>query len=149
MLELLSDNHDERCTSITNTQALHATKYLVAPTLPFLDKIDFRNRGRPAQEALRTQAVYLVRRVGKTRAEAAEAVGVSRQVVNRARIGAIPRADANHGLCTDGPVTPRRAHRGDSAQRDLVPVRPARSSTIPIWPIGAWCRPRASRRGRA
>ena len=51
-----------------------------------MDKIDFRSRGRAAQEALRTQAVYLVRRVGKTQAEAAEAaeaVGVSRQVVNR------------------------------------------------------------------
>ena len=48
-----------------------------------MDEIDFRSRGRAAQEALRTQAVYPVRRVGKTQAEAAEAVGVSRQVVNR------------------------------------------------------------------
>ncbi len=32
---------------------------------------------------MRTQAVYLVRQVGKTQAEAAEAVGVSCQVVNR------------------------------------------------------------------
>ena len=48
-----------------------------------MEKIDFRSRGRATQEALRRQAVYLVRQVGKTQAAAAEAVGVSRQVVNR------------------------------------------------------------------
>jgi transposase-like protein len=48
-----------------------------------MEKTDFRSRGRAIQEALRTQAVCLVRQVGKTQAEAAEAVGVSRQVVNR------------------------------------------------------------------
>jgi len=48
-----------------------------------MEKIDFRSIGRDAQEALRVQAVYLVRTLGKTQEAAAEAVGVRRQVVNR------------------------------------------------------------------
>lgn len=44
---------------------------------------DFRSLGRAAQEALRARAVHLVLAVGKSQGEAAEAVGVSRQVVNR------------------------------------------------------------------
>jgi len=44
---------------------------------------DFRGLGRDAQEALRARGVYLVRTAGKTQAEAAEAVGVSRQTVNQ------------------------------------------------------------------
>src|SRR5919202_4660132 len=44
---------------------------------------DFRRLGRAAQEALRARAVHLVHEVGKSQGEAAEAVGVSREVVNR------------------------------------------------------------------
>ena len=45
---------------------------------------DFRGIGRDTQEALRARAVFLVSAVGKSQAEAAEAVGVSRQTVNQA-----------------------------------------------------------------
>lgn len=48
-----------------------------------MDRRDFRSLGRPAQEALRARAVHLVVEVGKSQGEAAEAVGVSRQVVNQ------------------------------------------------------------------
>ena len=44
---------------------------------------DFRSLGRETQEALRVRAVFLVLQLHKTQAEAAEAVGVSRQVVNQ------------------------------------------------------------------
>ena len=44
---------------------------------------DFRGIGRDAQEALRARAVFLVLTVGKTQAEAAQAVGTSRQTVNQ------------------------------------------------------------------
>jgi transposase len=47
-----------------------------------MEKKDFRGLGRDPQEALRVRAVYLVRTLGKTQAEAAEAVGVHRQTVN-------------------------------------------------------------------
>src|SRR3954464_6915617 len=43
---------------------------------------DFRSLGRPAQEALRRRALYLVEHEGMTQAEAARAVGVHRQTVN-------------------------------------------------------------------
>ena len=48
-----------------------------------MDQQDFRGLGRAAQEALRIRAVHLVVAAGKSQGEAAEAVGVSRQVVNR------------------------------------------------------------------
>jgi hypothetical protein len=44
---------------------------------------DFRSIGRDTQEALRGRAVFLVLTVRKSQAEAAEAVGVSRQTVNQ------------------------------------------------------------------
>jgi transposase len=44
---------------------------------------DFRGIGRDTQEALRLRAVFLVHTVGKSQSDAAQAVGVSRQVVNR------------------------------------------------------------------
>jgi transposase len=43
---------------------------------------DFRGLGRPAQEALRRRALYLIEREGMTQAQAALAVGVHRQTVN-------------------------------------------------------------------
>jgi transposase len=48
-----------------------------------MDRQDFRSLGRPVQEALRARAVHLVVEAGKSQGEAAEAVGVSRQVVNQ------------------------------------------------------------------
>jgi transposase len=48
-----------------------------------MEKRDFRSLGRETQEALRVRAVFLVLQLHKTQAEAAEAVGVSRQVVNQ------------------------------------------------------------------
>jgi transposase len=47
-----------------------------------MDARDFRGLGRPAQEALRRRALYLVERKGMTQAQAALAVGVHRQTVN-------------------------------------------------------------------
>jgi transposase len=48
-----------------------------------VERQDFRSLGRAAQEALRARAIYLVLQTGKSQGDAAEAVGVSRQVVNR------------------------------------------------------------------
>lgn len=43
---------------------------------------DFRGLGRPAQEALRRRALFLIEHEGTTQAAAARAVGVQRQTVN-------------------------------------------------------------------
>ena len=48
-----------------------------------MEQRDFRGLGRATQEALRARAVYLVIETGTPQGEAAAAVGVSRQVVNR------------------------------------------------------------------
>ncbi len=48
-----------------------------------MERQDFRKLGRAAQEALRVRAIYLVMQTGRSQGDAAEAVGVSRQVVNR------------------------------------------------------------------
>ena len=47
-----------------------------------MDAGDFRGLGRPAQEALRRRALFLIEREGMTQAEAARAVGAQRQTVN-------------------------------------------------------------------
>ena len=47
-----------------------------------MDIRDFRGLGRPAQEALRRRALYLIEREGMTQAQAAVAAGVHRQTVN-------------------------------------------------------------------
>src|SRR5829696_6734677 len=47
-----------------------------------MDARDVRGLGRPAQDALRRRALYLVEREGMTQAQAALAVGVHRQTVN-------------------------------------------------------------------
>jgi transposase len=68
---------------------------------------DFRGLGRPAQEALRRRALFLIEREGMTQAEAALAVGVHRQTVNvwrqryRERGGA-RRASSTAGGCRRG-----------------------------------------------
>src|SRR5271155_979717 len=48
-----------------------------------MERTDFRSIGRKAQEALRERAVYLVLHEGMKQGQAARAVGVHRQVVNR------------------------------------------------------------------
>src|SRR5690348_2161382 len=47
-----------------------------------MDARDFRGIGRPAQEALRRRALYLIEREGMSQGQAALAVGVHRQTVN-------------------------------------------------------------------
>ena len=44
-----------------------------------MDARDFRGLGRPAQEALRRRALFLIEREGMTQGQAALAVGVHRQ----------------------------------------------------------------------
>ena len=67
---------------------------------------DFRGLGRPAQEALRRRALFLLEREGMTQAEAALAVGVHRQTVNiwRQRY----RERGEDGLLDGRRVSPRR-----------------------------------------
>ena len=48
-----------------------------------MEKRDFRSIGRDAQEELRARAIYLVKVLGKTQADAASGVGSSRQTVNQ------------------------------------------------------------------
>jgi transposase len=67
---------------------------------------DFRGLGRPAQEALRRRALFLIEREGMTQAEAALAVGVHRQTVNiwQQRY----REQGEDGLLDGRRVSPRR-----------------------------------------
>ncbi|HEX6013278.1 MAG TPA: IS630 family transposase [Geminicoccaceae bacterium] len=67
---------------------------------------DFRGLGRPAQEALRRRALFLIEHEGMTRAEAALAAGVHRQTVNiwRQRY----RERGEDGLLDGRRVSPRR-----------------------------------------
>jgi len=79
---------------------------------------DFRGLGRPAQEALRRRALFLIEREGMTQAEAALAVGVHRQTVNiwRQRY----RERGEDGLLDGRRVSPRRGQgrlTGDEARR--------------------------------
>jgi transposase len=71
-----------------------------------MDARDFRGIGRPAQEALRRRALFLIEREGMTQAEAARAVGVHRQTVNiwHKRY----RARGEDGLLDGRRVSPRR-----------------------------------------
>jgi transposase len=79
---------------------------------------DFRGLGRPAQEALRRRALYLVEHEGMTQAEAARAVGVHRQTVNvwQRRY----RERGEDGLLDGRRVSPRRGRgrlTGDEARQ--------------------------------
>jgi transposase len=67
---------------------------------------DFRGLGRPAQEALRRRALFLIEHEGMTQAEAALAVGVHRQTVNiwQQRY----REQGEDGLLDGRRVSPRR-----------------------------------------
>jgi transposase len=83
-----------------------------------MDARDFRGLGRPAQEALRRRALFLIEREGMTQAEAARAVGVHRQTVNvwHKRY----RERGEDGLLDGRRVSPRRGRgrlAGDEARQ--------------------------------
>src|SRR4051794_12700878 len=83
-----------------------------------MDAQDFRGLGRPAQEALRRRALFLIERAGMTQAEAARAVGVHRQTVNvwHKRY----RERGEEGLLGGRRVSPRRGRgrlTGDEARQ--------------------------------
>src|SRR3954452_933359 len=67
---------------------------------------DFRSIGRPAQEALRRRALFLIEHQGLTQAAAAQAVGVQRQTVSlwRRRY----REQGEDGVLDGRRVSPRR-----------------------------------------
>src|SRR5947209_5456531 len=85
-----------------------------------MDARDFRGLGRPAQEALRRRALYLVEREGMTQAQAARAVGVHRQTVNiwHKRY----RERGEDGLLDGRRVSPRRG-RGRLTEGEARQVR--------------------------
>src|SRR5918911_3601109 len=78
-----------------------------------MDARDFRGLGRPAQEALRRRALFLIEHEGMTQAEAARAVGVHRQTVNiwHQRY----RERGEDGLLDGRRVSPRRGKGALSA----------------------------------
>src|SRR4051794_798504 len=83
-----------------------------------MDAQDFRGLGRPAQEALRRRALFLIERAGMTQAQAARAVGVHRQTVNvwQRRY----RERGEDGLLDGRRVSPRRGRgrlTGDEARQ--------------------------------
>src|SRR3712207_3675423 len=81
---------------------------------------DFRGLGRPAQEALRRRALFLLEREAMTQAEAALAVGVHCQTVNiwRQRY----RERGEDGLLDGRRVSPRRG-RGRLTEDEARQVR--------------------------
>src|SRR3954454_464792 len=81
---------------------------------------DFRGLGRPAQEALRRRALFLIEREGMTQAEAARAVGVHRQTVNIWQQRYRERGEG--GLLDGRRVSPRRG-RGRLAEDEARQVR--------------------------
>src|SRR3954464_5489982 len=85
-----------------------------------MDARDFRGLGRPAQEALRGRALFLIEREGMTQAEAARAVGVHRQTVNiwHKRY----RERGEDGLLDGRRVSPRRG-KGLLAAEEARQVR--------------------------
>ena len=108
---------------------------------------DFRRLGRAAQEALRARAVHLVHEVGKSQGEAAEAVGVSRQVVNRwmrryARSGEAGLLDGRRLSSPQraGLLSPAEARRIQGWIRTKSPEQmglPYLLWTTGVWPCGA------------
>src|SRR4051794_33918260 len=67
---------------------------------------DFRSIGRPAQEALRRRALFLIEHQGLTQAAAAQAVGVQRQTVSLGRRRY--REQGEDGVLDGRRVSPRR-----------------------------------------
>src|SRR3954454_8563192 len=107
-----------------------------------MDARDFRGLGRPAQEALRRRALFLIEREGMTQAEAARAVGVHRQTVNvwQRRY----RERGEDGLLDGRRVSPRRG-KGLLAAEEARQVRDWIAEGEPD-PLGA---PLAARDSRA
>jgi transposase len=81
---------------------------------------DFRGLGRPAQEALRRRALFLIEREGMTQAEAALAVGVHRQTVSTWQQRYRERGE--DGLLDGRRVSPRRG-RGRLTEDEARQVR--------------------------
>jgi len=81
---------------------------------------DFRGIGRDTQEALRARAVFLVITVGKSQAEAAQAVGVSRQTVNQ---WMKRHAKAGDGGLLDGRRVSARKGKGKLTAAEAVRVQ--------------------------
>ena len=71
-----------------------------------MDERGFRSLGRPAQEGLRRRALFLILQQGLSQAQAAEVVGVQRQIVNiwLQRY----RAQGDDGVLDGRRVSPRR-----------------------------------------
>jgi transposase len=85
-----------------------------------VEQQDFRGLGRDTQEALRPRCVFLVHTVGKSQAEAALAVGVSRQVVNRWMKRHAKEGEA--GLLDGRRVSPRKG-KGKLTAAEAVRVQ--------------------------
>jgi transposase len=85
-----------------------------------VEQQDFRGLGRDTQEALRRRCVFLVHTVGKSQAEAALAVGVSRQVVNRWMKRHAKEGEA--GLLDGRRVSPRKG-KGKLTAAEAVRVQ--------------------------
>lgn len=85
-----------------------------------MEQQDFRGLGRDTQEALRRRCVFLVHTVGKSQAEAALAVGVSRQVVNRWMKRHAKEGEA--GLLDGRRVSPRKG-KGKLTAAEAVRVQ--------------------------
>jgi len=81
---------------------------------------DFRGIGRATQEALRVRAVFLVHTVGKSQAEAALAVGVSRQTVNQWMKR--HAKDGENGLLDGRRMSPRKG-KGRLTAKEAVRVQ--------------------------
>ena len=103
-----------------------------------MDARDFRGLGRPAQEALRRRALYLVEREGMTQAQAARAVGVHRQTVNiwHKRY----RERGEDGLLDGRRVPPRRAEgrlTADEARQGRGWIAEGSPDRLGL-PVGLW-----------
>ena len=114
-----------------------------------MDARDFRGLGRPAQEALRRRALFLIEREGMTQAQAARAVGVHRQTVNiwHKRY----RERGEDGLLDGRRVSPRRG-KGLLTAEEAGKVRGWIAEGTPDrlgLPFGAVDLARGARAGRA
>jgi transposase len=102
---------------------------------------DFRGLGRPAREALRRRALFLIERGRTTQAEAAPAVGVHRQTVN-----IWPkrhREQGEDGLLDGRRVSPRRG-RERPTEGEARQVQGWIAEGTPTgWSCGSRCGPRA------
>src|SRR3954454_24581231 len=101
---------------------------------------DFRGTGRPAQEALRRRALFLIEHEAMTQAEAARAVGVHRQTVNIWHKRYRERGEA--GVLDGRRVSPRRG-KGLLTEEEAGQARAWIIGTTPDQqglPWGLWTR---------